>query len=62
MGFGVFSIRFGSSAHGGITATTSNMRSPVFVHSSWARSRRQIDTPNRHQHVLDLIEELTLCK
>lgn len=55
-------MRFGKGLAGGVTATVTDMKSPVFVQWSWLRSRRGPDTPIRYQFVLDLIEELTLCK
>jgi hypothetical protein len=34
----------------------------VYVQSTWLRSRDALGWPIRYQYVLDLIEELTLCK
>jgi hypothetical protein len=39
-----------------------DLKSPVFVQSTWLRSRMAPEAPIRYQFVLDLIEELTLCK
>jgi len=62
MGIGAIWLTFGQGMPGGITSTVAGMKSPVFVQSAWSRSRRVPDTPIRYQFVLDLIEELTLCK
>lgn len=61
LGPGFLWLRFGSG-YNGFTATVSDMKRPVFVQSTWLRSRMAPDYPMRYQFVLDLIEELTLCK
>ncbi|WIA38074.1 hypothetical protein OEZ86_001443 [Tetradesmus obliquus] len=61
LGLGYMWIRFGQG-YDGITATTSGMKRPVYVQSTWMRSRVGPLYQMRYQFVLDLIEELTLCK
>ena len=43
-------------------ATTAGVKSPVFVQSTWLRSREAVGWPMRFGFVQDLIEEVTLCK
>jgi hypothetical protein len=62
MGPGYIWLRFGTGLSGGLTATVADMKDPVFVQSTWMRSRAALDYPTRYQFVQDLIEELTLCK
>lgn len=38
------------------------LKRPVFLQSTWLRSRAVPNSPIRYQFVLDLLEELTLCK
>ena len=54
-------IRFGRG-YDGFTATTSGLKRPVFLQSTWLRSRATPKSPIRYQFVQDLIEQLTLCK
>ncbi|WIA23842.1 hypothetical protein OEZ85_013501 [Tetradesmus obliquus] len=61
MGPGYLWIRFGSG-YDGFTATNAGMQRPVFLQSTWLRSRDVLNRPSRYQYVADLIEELTLCK
>eukprot|EP00882_Tetradesmus_deserticola_P001995 GHRQ01002140.1.p1 GENE.GHRQ01002140.1~~GHRQ01002140.1.p1 ORF type:complete len:593 (+),score=177.48 GHRQ01002140.1:42-1820(+) len=61
MGLGYMWIRFGQG-YDGLTATTSGLKRPVYVQSTWMRSRVGPLYQMRYQFVLDLIEELTLCK
>lgn len=61
LGPGYIWLRFGSG-YDSPTATMSGMQAPVFVQSTWLRSRSADDAPIRYQYVLDLLEELTLCK
>jgi len=62
MGLGNIWLSFGHVMPGGVTSTLSGMKFPVFVQSSWLRSRMDPTTAIRYQFVLDLIEEMTLCK
>lgn len=61
MGPGAMWIRFGAPCEG-VTATPCGLQRPVYVQSTWLRSRDPPDYPLRHQFVADLVEELTLCK
>jgi hypothetical protein len=38
------------------------MERPVFLQSTWLRSRGTPNFPMRYQFVVDLLEQLTLCK
>jgi hypothetical protein len=38
------------------------MQRPVFLQSTWLRSRGTPNYPMRYQFVIDLLEQLTLCK
>eukprot|EP00775_Hariotina_reticulata_P005676 gene5676-5914_t len=53
-------IRFGRG-YDGFTATTAGLKRPVFLQSTWLRSRAAPKAPIRYQFVPDLIEQLTLC-
>jgi hypothetical protein len=61
MGPGAMWIRFGAPCDG-VTATPCGLKRPVYVQSTWVRSRIAPDYPMRYQFVADLIEEATLCK
>ncbi|WIA09638.1 hypothetical protein OEZ85_009026 [Tetradesmus obliquus] len=61
LGLGYMWIRFGKGSVG-VTATTSGMSRPVYVQSTWMRSRLAPEYSMRYQFVLDLVEEVTLCK
>lgn len=43
-------------------ATNAGLKRPVYLQSTWLRSRAAPKYPIRYQYVVDLIEELTLCK
>jgi hypothetical protein len=38
------------------------MKRPVYVQSTWLRSRGALNTPMRFGWVTDLLEHVTLCK
>eukprot|EP00878_Enallax_costatus_P023925 GHUV01025491.1.p3 GENE.GHUV01025491.1~~GHUV01025491.1.p3 ORF type:complete len:128 (+),score=27.51 GHUV01025491.1:1430-1813(+) len=61
MGPGYLWIRFGAG-YDGYTATNAGMKRPVFLQSTWLRSRAVPTYPMRYQFVVDLLEQLTLCK
>ncbi|KAF8060339.1 GULLO1 [Scenedesmus sp. PABB004] len=61
MGPGYLWIRFGAGFDG-LTATNAGLQRPVFLQSTWLRSRAAPGYPMRYQFVADLVEELTLCK
>lgn len=61
MGPGYLWIRFGAG-YDGYTATMSGMKRPVFLQSTWLRSRATPDYPIRYQFIIDTLEQLTLCK
>jgi hypothetical protein len=61
LGPGYLWIRYGQP-YDGFTATNAGMKAPVYVQSTWLRSRMEPNYPMRYQFVMDLIEELTLCK
>lgn len=62
MGFGYMWIRFGNNFANGVTATPTGIARPVYVQSTWMRSRLQPHFNMRYQFVVDLVEEITLCK
>jgi len=62
LGPGYLWIRFG---HGddSYLSTMHGIEHPVYLQSTWLRARKNIATkPIEQQYVLDLIEEVTLCK
>lgn len=61
MGLGYIWIRFGQKFDG-LTATPTGIDRPVYVQSTWMRSRVGDLYAFRYQFVVDLIEEMTLCK
>eukprot|EP00775_Hariotina_reticulata_P007191 gene7191-7405_t len=61
MGPGYLWIRFGSGFDG-YTATNAGMKRPVFLQSTWLRSRATPDMPIKYQFIIDVLEQLTLCK
>lgn len=61
MGLGYMWIRFGRDFNG-LTATPAGIARPVYVQSTWMRSRAEPHYSMRFQFVVDLVEELTLCK
>ncbi len=61
MGPGYLWIRFGAG-YDGYTATNAGLKRPVFLQSTWLRSRAVPNYPIRYQFVIDLLEQLTLCK
>lgn len=61
LGPGYLWVRYGKP-YDGFTATNAGMKAPVYVQSTWLRSRMEPNYPMRYQFVMDLIEELTLCK
>jgi hypothetical protein len=61
LGPGYIWIRYGKN-YDGFTATNAGMKSPVYVQSTWLRTRMEPNYPMRYQFVMDLIEEVTLCK
>eukprot|EP00878_Enallax_costatus_P000622 GHUV01000724.1.p1 GENE.GHUV01000724.1~~GHUV01000724.1.p1 ORF type:complete len:626 (+),score=75.62 GHUV01000724.1:267-2144(+) len=61
LGPGYLWIRFGAG-YDGFTATNSGLKRPVYLQSTWIRSRAEPTFPIRYQYVHDLIEQLTLCK
>lgn len=61
LGPGYLWIRYGQP-YDGFTATNAGMKAPVYVQSTWLRSRMEPNYPMRYQFVMDVIEELTLCK
>eukprot|EP00878_Enallax_costatus_P001016 GHUV01001150.1.p1 GENE.GHUV01001150.1~~GHUV01001150.1.p1 ORF type:complete len:631 (+),score=62.78 GHUV01001150.1:321-2213(+) len=61
LGPGYLWIRFGAGFDG-FTATNSGLKRPVYLQSTWIRSRAVPNYPIRYQFVPDLIEQLTLCK
>lgn len=62
LGPGYLWIRFGQGTTNSFIATNTGLKRPVYVQSTWLRSRDALGWPIRYQYVLDLIEELTLCK
>lgn len=61
LGPGYLWIRFGKGFDG-FTSTNAGLKRPVFLQSTWIRSRAVPNYPIRYQYVPDLIEQLTLCK
>lgn len=61
MGLGYMWIRFGSGFDG-YTATNAGLKRPVYLQSTWIRSRAVPMSTIRYQFAPDLIEQLTLCK
>lgn len=61
MGLGYMWIRFGQN-YDGVTATPSGLKRPVYVQSTWLRSRQEPHYDMRYQYIVDLVEEVTLCK
>ena len=61
MGPGYMWIRFGRG-NDDLLSMQSGLKRPAYVQSTWMRSRESFAFPIKHGHVLDLIEEMTLCK
>lgn len=61
MGPGYIWLRFGRGTEDNL-ATMSGMKRPVFVQSTWLKSRAAPQFAQRYGHVLDLLELVTLCK
>jgi hypothetical protein len=38
------------------------MKRPVYLQSTWLRSRAAPDMPIKYQFIIDVLEQLTLCK
>jgi hypothetical protein len=61
MGPGYIWLRFGRGTDDNI-ATMTGMKRPVFVQSTWLKSRSAPQFAQRYGFVLDLLELVTLCK
>ena len=61
MGPGYMWLRFGRG-NSDLLSMQNGLKRPVYVQSTWMRSRSSFQFPIKHGHVLDLIEEMTLCK
>jgi len=60
-GPGYLWIRFGRGDDAYLS-TMHGIKRPVYLQSTWLRSRKAFDYPIKYQFVMDLIEEMTLCK
>lgn len=61
LGPGYMWIRFGHGGDG-YTETTYGMKRPVYLQSTWLKSRGVEDYPIRYGFYQDLVELVTLCK
>eukprot|EP00878_Enallax_costatus_P027539 GHUV01029665.1.p1 GENE.GHUV01029665.1~~GHUV01029665.1.p1 ORF type:complete len:405 (+),score=109.11 GHUV01029665.1:2150-3364(+) len=58
---GYIFVRFGNRNDDN-TAVTSGTKMPVYVELTYARSRKITGAPAKYQFVMDLMEQITLCK
>lgn len=58
---GYIFIRFGNR-NNDYTAVTSGMKQPVYVELTYTKSRKITHAPAKYQFVMDLMEQITLCK
>jgi hypothetical protein len=61
MGLGYIWLRVGRSDPDYLS-TSYGLERPVYLQSTWLRSRNAPGFPNRRGYAMDLIEQLTLCK